>query len=59
MEEQYGVGEDLRRLHDHYAWEVNAALEEGRDDLVEPLVEAYTDEALLVILRHEAGADRA
>lgn len=55
MHERYDVGDELGRLHDHYTWEVNAALGDGREDLVESLAAAYTDEALLVILRHEAA----
>jgi hypothetical protein len=31
----------LRELHDAYAWEVNAAIAEGREDLVWRLVDDY------------------
>src|ERR1051325_3120890 len=36
----------LRALHDSYAWEVNAAIGEGRLDLVWRLADDYVDEAL-------------
>jgi hypothetical protein len=39
----------LRDLHDDYAWQVNAAVAEGRDDLVWGLVDDYTDQALQMI----------
>lgn len=50
------LGEQLRRLHDEYVWDVNSALEDGREDLVGDLSDAYADDALLVIARDpEAG----
>jgi hypothetical protein len=36
----------LRDLHDEYAWEVNAAVAEGREDLVWRLVDDYLAEAM-------------
>jgi hypothetical protein len=36
----------LRELHDEYAWEVNAAIEEGREDLVWRLVDDYLVRAM-------------
>ncbi len=36
----------LRELHDAYVWKVNAAVAEGRMDLVHEFAEEYTDEAL-------------
>ncbi len=36
----------LRDLHDDYVWQVNAAIEEGREDLVDKLVEQYLDDAM-------------
>lgn len=36
----------LRDLHDAYVWEVNAAIEEGREDLVWRLVDDYTEAAV-------------
>jgi hypothetical protein len=35
----------LRELHDAYVWKVNAAVAEGRDDLVRRLSDEYVDEA--------------
>jgi hypothetical protein len=42
------VGETdlLRELHDAYVWKVNAAVAEGRMDLVHEFADEYTDEAL-------------
>ena len=42
-------GEQLRRLHDEYVWDVNSALEDGREDLVRGLSDAYADDASLVL----------
>jgi hypothetical protein len=36
----------LRGLHDEYVWEVNAAIGEGREDLVRQLVDDYLDTAM-------------
>ena len=44
-----GDDEQLRVLHDSYAWEVNAAVGEGRLDLVRGLADEYVDQALLLI----------
>jgi hypothetical protein len=41
-----GVDGRLRDLHDRYVWEVNAAIGEGREDLVQHLVDDYFDEAI-------------
>ena len=41
-----GVDGLLRDLHDRYVWEVNAAVGEGREDLVQHLVDEYFDEAV-------------
>jgi hypothetical protein len=46
---QMGDREQLRELHDSYAWEVNAAVGEGRLDLVWQLADQYVDEALELI----------
>jgi hypothetical protein len=45
--------EYLRELHDAYADKLNRVLEEGRDDLVPALVDAYEDEALEAITMSE------
>ena len=39
----------LRELHEDYAWKVNAAIAEGRDDLIDALCEEYADEAIRLI----------
>jgi hypothetical protein len=44
----------LRELHDAYVWEVNAAVGEGRMDLVWRLVDEYTDRALRLIAEMES-----
>lgn len=36
----------LRDLHESYVWKVNAAVGEGREDLVWQLVDDYADQAL-------------
>ncbi|MFL6132168.1 MAG: hypothetical protein ACJ72A_05180 [Nocardioidaceae bacterium] len=41
--------EQLRELHDSYVWEVNAAVGEGRLDLVWQLADQYLDEALRLV----------
>ncbi len=38
--------EQLARLHEAYVWQINAAVGEGRMDLVEELAEQYMEEAL-------------
>jgi hypothetical protein len=39
----------LRELHDAYVWAVNAAVAEGRDDLVAELADGYEVEALRIM----------
>ena len=51
-----GDDEQLRALHDTYAWEVNAAVGEGRIDLVWGLADEYFDKALELITRGEPNA---
>lgn len=41
-----GDKEQLQELHDAYVWEVNAAVGEGRPDLVWQLADAYLEKAL-------------
>jgi hypothetical protein len=41
-----GEVERLRELHEDYVWKVNAAIGEGREDLVWRLVDDYTEQAL-------------
>jgi hypothetical protein len=39
----------LRELHEDYAWKVNAAIAEGREDLIDTLCEEYAEEAIRLI----------
>jgi hypothetical protein len=48
-----GDEDQLRDLHDRYTWEVNAAVGEGRLDLVWQLAEEYVDEALATLTAGE------
>ena len=48
-----GEKEQLRALHDTYAWEVNAAVGEGRLDLVWQLADDYFDQAVALITEGE------
>jgi hypothetical protein len=48
-----GDNQQLRELHDAYVWEVNAAVGEGRLDLVWQLADDYVDEALALITGDE------
>jgi hypothetical protein len=41
-----GETQRLRELHEYYVWQVNAAVEEGRDDLVAELADDYLEVAL-------------
>jgi hypothetical protein len=51
--------EQLRELHDEYVWEVNAAVAEGRLDLVWQLADDYLDRALRLLTDGEpAGCGR-
>lgn len=40
----------LRQLHEEYAWRVNAAIGEGREDLVWKLSDAYLVEAMQTMM---------
>jgi hypothetical protein len=51
-----GETQRLRELHELYIWQVNAAVEEGRDDLVAELADEYL-EAALAELAAGRGAD--
>jgi hypothetical protein len=37
----HGVTRRLQMLHEHYVWEVNSAVAEGRDDLIERLIDDF------------------
>jgi hypothetical protein len=39
----------LRELHDDFVWRVNAAVAEGREDLVRQLPEQYLEEAVRML----------
>jgi hypothetical protein len=55
-----GTREQLRLLHDTYAWEVNAAVGEGRLDIVWQLADQYLEEAVALITGDEPpGCGRA
>ena len=47
----------LRRLHDDYVWKVNAAVAEGRDDLIRRLCDEYVEDAVRM-LAEDAGTVR-
>jgi len=54
-----GESDPLRDLHEAYVWKVNAAVAEGRMDLVREFAEEYTDEALqLMTTLHPSGCGR-
>jgi hypothetical protein len=56
---EMGDNEQLRELHDTYVWEVNAAVGEGRLDLVWQLADDYLDQALeLITGAEQAGCER-
>jgi hypothetical protein len=46
MSAQPGEVQRLRDLHDFYVWKVNAAVREGREDLVRELVDDCYDAAM-------------
>lgn len=48
--------QQLRELHDYYAFEVNVAIEEGREHQIDELVASYPDEAARLIEQGEADA---
>jgi hypothetical protein len=57
---QDGMTRRLSALHDHYAWEVNAAVAEGRDDLIARLADDYLRQALqLMATEGETACERA
>ena len=47
------IDERLRLLHEHYTWQINAAVADGRMDLVRELANDCQDEALALILAAE------
>jgi hypothetical protein len=54
-----GENEQLRALHDTYVWDINAAVGEGRLDLVWELADDYLEQAVAMITAGEpAGCGR-
>jgi hypothetical protein len=49
----------LRELHDDYVWKVNAAVAEGREDLVRRLSDEYVEEAVRILAEGSAAAGAA
>ena len=49
------IDERLRHLHEHYTWQINAAVAEGRMDLVRELSNDCQDEALALMLTADGG----
>jgi hypothetical protein len=50
------IDERLRLLHEHYTWQINAAVADGRMDLVRELANHCQDEALALMLAAEGDA---
>ena len=48
----------LRELHEDYAWKVNAAIAEDREDLIDGLCEEYADEAVRLLTGAPPGDPR-
>jgi hypothetical protein len=46
----------LRELHDAYAWKVNAAVAEGRQDLIDSYCAEYVDDAVRMMAAGWLGA---
>jgi hypothetical protein len=42
------IEQRLRELHDYYAFQVNVAIEEGREHVIDGLVARYPEAALLI-----------
>lgn len=57
MIEPVTLDEQLARLHEAYVWQVNAAVGEGRMDLVQELADQYTEEALDLITAGSPGQE--
>jgi hypothetical protein len=49
----------LRELHDDFAWKVNAAVAEGRDDLIGRLSDEYVEQALRMLAGGPAAGGTA
>jgi hypothetical protein len=44
----------LRELHEDFAWKVNAAVAEGREDLIDSLCAEYAEQALRILTEEPA-----
>jgi hypothetical protein len=51
------ISQRLRELHDSYADRVNRLVEEGREDLALEVADAYTEEAIRLIVASGGSAD--
>ncbi|MBO0872977.1 MAG: hypothetical protein J2P19_06250 [Pseudonocardia sp.] len=50
------IEQRLRELHDYYAFQVNLAVEEGREGDIDGLVASYPDDAARLIGEHRTRA---
>ncbi|HTF47987.1 MAG TPA: hypothetical protein VK735_11095, partial [Pseudonocardia sp.] len=50
------IEQQLRELHDYYAFQVNVAIEEGREHMIDGLVARYPEEAARLIQDAQAHA---
>ncbi|HWN34961.1 MAG TPA: hypothetical protein VNP03_19570 [Pseudonocardia sp.] len=50
------IEQRLRELHDYYAFQVNVAIEEGREHMIEGLVARYPEEAARLMQEARAQA---
>jgi hypothetical protein len=46
----------LRELHEEFAWKVNAAVAEGREDLIRRYCGEYVEQAVGLLTEQSAGA---
>jgi hypothetical protein len=51
-----GADGRLLDLHDEYVWEVNAAIAEGREDLIQRLVDDHLDKAMQMMSEVYGGS---
>jgi hypothetical protein len=58
MSGPYDVPDRLRELHEGYTWAVNAAIEEGREDLAWRLADDYLRDAMQAMTESGDGCDR-
>ena len=53
---QSDIEQRLRELHDYYAFQVNVAIEEGREHMIDGLVARYPEEAARLMQEARAQA---